>query len=128
MQVGHPTAITRETPENRPKSIRPPCGGALREFSMILSMTGFAAVAAELPGVSLAVELRSVNHRYLDLTLRLPDELRDASSRACGKSSRRRSSAARWSAGSRSTGRRRAAPRWRWTLRGCTSSPQRRQK
>jgi uncharacterized protein YicC (UPF0701 family) len=31
---------------------------------MILSMTGFAAVAAELPGVALAVELRSVNHRY----------------------------------------------------------------
>ena len=45
---------------------------------MILSMTGFAAVAAELPGVSLAVELRSVNHRYLDLTLKLPDELRTA--------------------------------------------------
>ena len=43
---------------------------------MILSMTGFAAVAADLPGVSLAVELRSVNHRYLDLQLRLPDELR----------------------------------------------------
>jgi uncharacterized protein (TIGR00255 family) len=43
---------------------------------MILSMTGFAAVAAELAGVSLAVELRSVNHRYLDLTVRLPDELR----------------------------------------------------
>ncbi len=43
---------------------------------MILSMTGFAAVAEELPGVALAVELRSVNHRYLDLTLRLPDEFR----------------------------------------------------
>jgi uncharacterized protein (TIGR00255 family) len=43
---------------------------------MILSMTGFAAVAAELPGISLSVELRSVNHRYLDLSLRLPDELR----------------------------------------------------
>ena len=43
---------------------------------MILSMTGFAAVAAELPGVALAVELRSVNHRYLDLQVRLPDELR----------------------------------------------------
>ena len=43
---------------------------------MILSMTGFAAVAADLPGVSLAVELRSVNHRYLDLQLRVPDELR----------------------------------------------------
>ena len=43
---------------------------------MILSMTGFAAAAAELPGVSLSVELRSVNHRYLDLTVKLPDELR----------------------------------------------------
>ena len=38
---------------------------------MILSMTGFAAVGAELPGCSLSVELRSVNHRYLDLQLRL---------------------------------------------------------
>jgi uncharacterized protein (TIGR00255 family) len=43
---------------------------------MILSMTGFAAEAAELPGLSLAVELRSVNHRYLDVTVKLPDELR----------------------------------------------------
>jgi len=43
---------------------------------MILSMTGFAAVADELPGATLALELRSVNHRYLDLTLKLPDELR----------------------------------------------------
>ena len=43
---------------------------------MILSMTGFAAAAAELPGISLAVELRSVNHRYLDVTVKLPDELR----------------------------------------------------
>jgi uncharacterized protein (TIGR00255 family) len=43
---------------------------------MIRSMTGFAAVAVELPGVALAVELRSVNHRYLDVQLRLPDELR----------------------------------------------------
>ena len=43
---------------------------------MILSMTGFAAVAADLPGVALTVELRSVNHRYLDLPIRLPDEFR----------------------------------------------------
>jgi uncharacterized protein (TIGR00255 family) len=47
---------------------------------MNLSMTGFAAVAAELPGVTLAVELRSVNHRYLDLQIRLPDELRGVES------------------------------------------------
>jgi uncharacterized protein (TIGR00255 family) len=43
---------------------------------MILSMTGFAAVGADMPGYALMVELRSVNHRYLDLQLRLPDELR----------------------------------------------------
>ncbi len=43
---------------------------------MILSMTGFAATSAELPGTSLVAELRSVNHRYLDLSIRLPDELR----------------------------------------------------
>jgi uncharacterized protein (TIGR00255 family) len=43
---------------------------------MILSMTGFAAATAELPGIALAVELRSVNHRYLDVTLKLPEELR----------------------------------------------------
>jgi len=39
-------------------------------------MTGFAATSAELPGASLVAELRSVNHRYLDLSLRLSDELR----------------------------------------------------
>ena len=37
------------------------------EFSMIYSMTGFASVAAELDSSSLSLELRSVNHRYLDL-------------------------------------------------------------
>ena len=43
---------------------------------MILSMTGFAAVADDLPGATLTVELRSVNHRYLDVTVKLPDEFR----------------------------------------------------
>jgi uncharacterized protein (TIGR00255 family) len=47
---------------------------------MILSMTGFAAVAADLPGASLTIDLRSVNHRYLDLSIRLPDELRSLES------------------------------------------------
>jgi uncharacterized protein (TIGR00255 family) len=45
-------------------------------FLMILSMTGFASASAALPGISLAVELRSVNHRYLDVTVKLPEELR----------------------------------------------------
>jgi uncharacterized protein (TIGR00255 family) len=43
---------------------------------MIVSMTGFAAATAELPGVSLSVELRAVNHRYLDVSVKLSDELR----------------------------------------------------
>jgi uncharacterized protein (TIGR00255 family) len=43
---------------------------------MIYSMTGFAAVAAELEIGSLSLELRSVNSRYLDLQLRMPDEFR----------------------------------------------------
>lgn len=43
---------------------------------MIYSMTGFASVAAELETSSLTLDLRSVNSRYLDLQLRMPDELR----------------------------------------------------
>ena len=43
---------------------------------MIYSMTGFASVTRELPHAVLSVELRSVNHRYLDLQFRLPEELR----------------------------------------------------
>lgn len=43
---------------------------------MIASMTGFAAAAVEIPEGSLALELRAVNSRYLDLQFRLPDELR----------------------------------------------------
>ncbi len=43
---------------------------------MILSMTGYAAASAELDSGSLSLELRAVNHRYLDIQLRMPDELR----------------------------------------------------
>ncbi|MGH8677408.1 MAG: YicC/YloC family endoribonuclease [Burkholderiales bacterium] len=43
---------------------------------MIFSMTGYAAVAGELPFGGLTLELRSVNHRYLDLQFRIPDDLR----------------------------------------------------
>ena len=41
---------------------------------MILSMTGYATASAELDSGSLALELRAVNHRYLDIQLRMPDE------------------------------------------------------
>jgi uncharacterized protein (TIGR00255 family) len=44
--------------------------------STINSMTGFAAATRELPWGAVSVELRSVNHRYLDVSFRIPDELR----------------------------------------------------
>jgi len=43
---------------------------------MIRSMTGFARREAAAAFGSLAWELRSVNHRYLEVTLRLPEDLR----------------------------------------------------
>ncbi|HLB85579.1 MAG TPA: YicC/YloC family endoribonuclease, partial [Steroidobacteraceae bacterium] len=39
-------------------------------------MTGFARRECQGPWGTLSCELRSVNHRYLELALRLPDELR----------------------------------------------------
>jgi len=47
---------------------------------MIFSMTGYAAVTDELPFGGLSLDLRSVNHRYLDIQFRLPDELRSLES------------------------------------------------
>ena len=44
-------------------------------LSMISSMTGFASVTSE---TGISIEIRSVNHRYLDVQLRLPDELKFA--------------------------------------------------
>jgi len=43
---------------------------------MIASMTGFAAAARESGQGSLAVELKTVNHRYLEFQTRIPEELR----------------------------------------------------
>ena len=43
---------------------------------MIRSMTGFARRERQGPWGTLTCELRSVNHRYLELSLRLPEELR----------------------------------------------------
>jgi uncharacterized protein (TIGR00255 family) len=42
---------------------------------VIRSMTGFGRAQLEADGASFAVELRSVNHRHLDLSLRLPRAL-----------------------------------------------------
>ncbi len=43
---------------------------------MIVSMTGFARTETQVSTGALVCELRSVNHRYLEPSLRLPEELR----------------------------------------------------
>ena len=43
---------------------------------MALSMTGFARTEAQHPWGSLACEVRSVNHRYLEVSLKLPETIR----------------------------------------------------
>jgi len=43
---------------------------------MLNSMTGFARETADTPLGTLTCELRAVNHRYLDVQFRLPEELR----------------------------------------------------
>ena len=45
---------------------------------MIRSMTAFAANEAEFNNLALSCELRSVNHRYLDISVKLPERLRFA--------------------------------------------------
>jgi uncharacterized protein (TIGR00255 family) len=45
---------------------------------MIRSMTGFARRERQGPWGTLTCELRTVNHRYLEVSLRLPDELKSA--------------------------------------------------
>jgi uncharacterized protein (TIGR00255 family) len=43
---------------------------------MILSMTGFASVTRDVGGTPVAIEIRAVNHRYLEFQLRAPDDVR----------------------------------------------------
>ena len=45
-------------------------------MSAIYSMTGYAVATRELPSGTLTTEIRAVNHRYLDIQFRLPEELR----------------------------------------------------
>ncbi len=47
-----------------------------RETPMLSSMTAFGRLEIVLETGTLSWELRAVNHRYLDLTVRMPEELR----------------------------------------------------
>ncbi|MDR2173396.1 MAG: YicC family protein [Burkholderiales bacterium] len=42
----------------------------------VLSMTGFAVASASVGAETLNIELRAVNHRYLDVNVKTPDEMR----------------------------------------------------
>jgi uncharacterized protein (TIGR00255 family) len=42
----------------------------------VLSMTGFAVASANAGADTLNVELRAVNHRYLDISIKMPDDWR----------------------------------------------------
>ncbi len=45
-------------------------------MASVASMTGFAVACAAAPQAALSVELKSVNSRFLELTIRMPEELR----------------------------------------------------
>src|SRR5690606_2780817 len=47
-----------------------------RESKMIRSMTGFARRERQGPWGTLSCELRTVNHRYLEISLGLPEEVK----------------------------------------------------
>ena len=66
--LGHLPYDTRSLVEQRRGSLSP----------LISSMTGYAAGTADLARGRLAVELRSVNSRYLDIQCRIAEELRAA--------------------------------------------------
>src|SRR5580700_8872999 len=63
---GGPPKSAPESPSNSPAR-------SSRESSAIKSMTGYAEARAEHHGWLLRVSVRSVNHRFLDLRLRLPE-------------------------------------------------------
>ena len=48
---------------------------------MIKSMTGFASATREGEHASVSVTIRAVNHRHLDLQLRVPQTLADSEGR-----------------------------------------------
>ena len=43
---------------------------------MIKSMTGFAHVSGEFGNKRIDLEIRSVNHRFLDVQFKMPEDLR----------------------------------------------------
>ena len=80
--TSHPAPDTWRPPRGaRARALEPiragPAVNCLRSpFAMVHSMTAFAREELDAAWGAAAWELRSVNHRYLDVSLRLPEELR----------------------------------------------------
>jgi uncharacterized protein (TIGR00255 family) len=74
---------------------------------MIRSMTGFARRERQGPWGTLTCEIRSVNHRYLELSLRLPEDLRSLEGDARQAVSCERCDGARWTSACTCAGSRR---------------------
>ena len=55
--------------------------GTSEAAAMIKSMTGFASATREADAATITVTIRAVNHRHLDLQLRVPQTLADAEGR-----------------------------------------------
>jgi uncharacterized protein YicC (UPF0701 family) len=51
---------------------------------MIKSMTGFASLTRDDEAATIAVTIRAVNHKFLDLQLRIPPSLASIESRLRG--------------------------------------------
>ena len=57
---------------------------------MIYSMTGFGSGRAEAQNVSALIEIKSVNHRYLDIHIKIPGEYQNFENVIRMQDSRRR--------------------------------------
>ena len=73
--------LVDDRPESRRVADR--AGGA-PDDTMIKSMTGFASLTREDPAAAVGVTVRAVNHRFLDLQLRLPAAVADLEPRVRG--------------------------------------------
>lgn len=73
---------------------------------MIRSMTGYGGAKGTVEGLSVTVELKSVNNRYLDIAVRMPRNFLFAED-AVKSTISSTSAAASWTYSSRSTPRRR---------------------
>src|SRR3712207_2730022 len=74
----------RRSPATR-RSLAPRCRrDESRRCLMIKSMTGFASLTHEDERATIGVTVRAVNHRFLDVQLRMPQSLGDLESRVRG--------------------------------------------